>query len=37
MLYLSHYFKRHRAAYYDHLQAVRDTGDWESWLTTSAG
>ena len=32
MLYLSHYFKRHRAAYYDHLQAVRDTGDWESWL-----
>lgn len=32
VLYLSHYFKRHRAAYYDHLQAVRDTGDWESWL-----
>jgi Fic family protein len=33
VLYLSHYFKRHRAAYYDHLQAVRDTGDWEGWLS----
>jgi Fic family protein len=32
VLYLSHYFKRHRAAYYDHLQAVRDRGDWEGWL-----
>ena len=32
VLYLSHYFKRHRAEYYDRLQAVRDTGDWESWL-----
>jgi Fic family protein len=32
VLYLSHYFKRHRAAYYEHLQAVRDTGDWEAWL-----
>jgi Fic family protein len=32
VLYLSHYFKKHRAAYYDHLQAVRDTGDWERWL-----
>ena len=32
MLYLSHYFKRHRAEYYDHLQSVRDTGDWEAWL-----
>ncbi len=32
VLYLSHYFKRHRAAYYDHLQTVRNTGDWESWL-----
>lgn len=32
VLYLSHYFKRHRQAYYDHLQAVRDDGDWESWL-----
>ncbi len=32
VLYLSHYFKRHRAAYYDHLQAVRDHGDWEGWM-----
>jgi Fic family protein len=32
VLYLSHYFKRHRAEYYDRLQAVRDTGDWEGWL-----
>jgi Fic family protein len=32
VLYLSHYFKRHRQSYYDHLQAVRDSGDWESWL-----
>jgi Fic family protein len=32
VLYLSHYFKRHRQAYYDHLQAVRDHGDWEGWL-----
>ncbi len=32
VLYLSHYFKRHRQAYYDHLQAVRDHGTWEAWL-----
>lgn len=32
VLYLSHYFKRHRQKYYEHLQNVRDTGDWESWL-----
>jgi Fic family protein len=32
VLYLSHYFKQHRQAYYDHLQSVRDTGDWEGWL-----
>ncbi|MGD9598799.1 MAG: Fic family protein [Steroidobacteraceae bacterium] len=32
MLYLSHYFKRHRQAYYEHLQAVRDEGAWEQWL-----
>ena len=32
MLYLSHYFKRHRQSYYEHLQAVRDHGDWEAWL-----
>lgn len=32
VLYLSHYFKQHRQTYYEHLQAVRDRGDWESWL-----
>ena len=32
VLYLSHYFKQHRQSYYEHLQAVRDRGDWESWL-----
>jgi Fic family protein len=32
VLYLSHYFKRHRQTYYDLLQAVRDKGAWESWL-----
>lgn len=32
VLYLSHYFKRHRQRYYDLLQATRDEGDWETWL-----
>lgn len=32
VLYLSHYFKQHRQAYYEHLQGVRDRGDWETWL-----
>jgi Fic family protein len=32
VLYLSHYFKQHRTAYYDHLQFIRDRGDWEGWL-----
>ncbi len=32
VLYLSHYFKRHRAEYYERLQAVRDAGDWEGWI-----
>ncbi|OWJ75582.1 cell filamentation protein Fic [Haematobacter genomosp. 1] len=32
VLYLSHYLKRHRAQYYDLLQAVRDKGAWEEWL-----
>ncbi len=31
-LYLSLYFKIHRADYYDHLQSVRTEGNWESWL-----
>jgi Fic family protein len=32
LLYLSHYFKLHRAEYYDRLQAIRDDGEWEGWL-----
>ena len=32
VLYISHYFARHRQRYYDHLQAVRDHGDWEGWM-----
>lgn len=32
VLYLSYYFKKNRAEYYDRLQAIRDRGDWESWL-----
>jgi len=32
VLYLSHYLKRHRQIYYDHLQAIRDKGSWEAWL-----
>jgi cell filamentation protein, protein adenylyltransferase len=32
VLYLSHYFKRHRQTYYDLLQATRDKGAWEDWL-----
>lgn len=31
-LYLSLYFKQHRSAYYDLLNQVRHTGDWEKWL-----
>jgi len=32
VLYLSHYFKRYRTQYYEHLQATRDRGAWEEWL-----
>ena len=32
LLYLSLYFKRHRAEYYRLLAAVRTDGDWEAWL-----
>jgi Fic family protein len=32
LLYLSYYFKAHRAQYYDRLTAVRNDGDWEGWL-----
>lgn len=33
VLYLSHYLKRHRATYYERLQATRDHGDLEGWIT----
>ncbi len=32
LLYLSLYFKQHRETYYDLLDLVRRTGDWEAWL-----
>lgn len=32
LLYLSLYFKQHRAEYYRLLDLVRSEGDWESWL-----
>lgn len=32
LLYLSLYLKEHRSQYYDHLNRVRTTGDWEAWL-----
>jgi Fic family protein len=32
LLYLSLYFKDHRAEYYRLLDTVRRTGDWEAWL-----
>jgi Fic family protein len=32
LLYLSLFFKRHRAEYYRRLNAVRVEGDWEGWL-----
>lgn len=31
-LYLSLYFKQNRTQYYEQLDAVRRTGDWEGWL-----
>ena len=33
VLYLSHFFKKHRQQYYEELQSVRDAGTWERWLT----
>ena len=33
LLYLSLYFKQHRSDYYDLLNHVRRTGNWEDWLT----
>ena len=41
ILYLSLYFKTHRQRYYELLQSVRETGDWEivdppfSWKVSS--
>lgn len=32
LLYLSLYFKQHRAEYYRLLDVVRTEGDWEAWL-----
>lgn len=32
LLYLSVFFKKHRQVYYDRLQQVRLSGDWEGWL-----
>lgn len=32
LLYLSFYFKKNRAEYYDRLMAVRKNGDWENWI-----
>ncbi len=32
LLYLSVFFKKHRQIYYDRLNQVRLTGDWEAWL-----
>ncbi len=32
-VYLSEYFNRNRQTYVDRLQAVRKTGDWESWVS----
>lgn len=32
VLYLSLYLKRHRSVYYQMLDRVRRTGDWERWL-----
>lgn len=33
LLYLSLYFKQNRARYYELLERVRRTGDWEEWLS----
>ena len=32
LLYLSLYFKQHRAMYYELLDRVRTDGDWEAWV-----
>jgi Fic family protein len=32
LLYMSLYFKEHRRTYYELLNRVRESGDWETWL-----
>lgn len=32
LLYLSLYLKSNREAYYNHLQSVREKGEWEEWV-----
>jgi Fic family protein len=32
LLYVSYYFKQNRQEYYDHLNNIRNKGDWEGWL-----
>jgi Fic family protein len=32
LLDLSLFFKQNRAAYYEHLQSVRECGEWAAWL-----
>lgn len=32
LLYLSYFLKKNRIEYYERLQAVRDSGQWEPWL-----
>jgi len=32
LLYLSLFFKQNRQTYYEHLQAVREHGEWEAWV-----
>lgn len=32
LLYLSYYFKRNRAEYYDRLMDIRNRGKWEEWI-----
>ncbi len=33
LMYLSGYLKQHQAEYYRRLSAIRNDGDWESWVT----